>query len=406
MNDHKKTDIGAAIDRPGLEMAAIGLESEFSLYLDDAAVRPEDVFSDPRDFLDDDSMHRMGSSYHIPTGGAVYFDSGVIEVATPVIEIENGCAARAGRSLWEAIQYLREQLDRWEQQNGKRLRLEGFSSHFNVSFDLPEAQRNEHRNEKKLALLLSYILPVPLMLLISNRKSTGIGVRPRGDRIEITADFVPNPTLMIPGATLITGVVREVMTWPSYELDMLEKMNIPVIEGFKPAKHRSRKGWLAKDDSFGINPFTCDIDEPTWTVSTSSRKQSLRQVALSIYGQFEAGIQQISGPFTCRMIPSIYSGKATSLLDLDDRPKAYEDVGRLCSWNNLISVKNLNRSRYERVLINSILRRPIALEGSIYKPVGMDGWDKVVFEQKPGGGRRSFHIDELKRHLREWERPA
>ncbi len=31
------------------------------------------------------------------------------------------------------------------------------------------------------------------MLVGANRRSTGIGVRPRGNRIEITADFTPDP---------------------------------------------------------------------------------------------------------------------------------------------------------------------------------------------------------------------
>ena len=65
-------------------------------------------------------MHRTGRSYHLPTGGAVYFDTGVIEIATPMIELEPGCAARAGRSLWESIRFLREELDAWEQREGQR----------------------------------------------------------------------------------------------------------------------------------------------------------------------------------------------------------------------------------------------------------------------------------------------
>src|SRR6476620_5461857 len=86
-----------------LALAAMGLEAECSLLLDGQPTRPEALFGSPRDFIRGDLMHREGTSYHLPTGGAVYFDTGVIEVATPVIEIERGCAARAGRSLWEAI---------------------------------------------------------------------------------------------------------------------------------------------------------------------------------------------------------------------------------------------------------------------------------------------------------------
>jgi hypothetical protein len=32
---------------------------------------------------------------------------------------------------------------------------------------------------------------------------------------------------MIATGTLIAGIVREVMTWPSFELDMLERMGFP-----------------------------------------------------------------------------------------------------------------------------------------------------------------------------------
>ena len=36
-----------------------------------------------------------------------------------------------------------------------------------------------------------------VMMLAANRKSTGIGVRPRGNRVEVTADFTPDASLMI-----------------------------------------------------------------------------------------------------------------------------------------------------------------------------------------------------------------
>ncbi|HEU0053831.1 MAG TPA: hypothetical protein VFQ39_11670, partial [Longimicrobium sp.] len=192
-----------------LQLAAIGMEAEFQVSVDGEVVRPEDVFGDPRAFLRGDLMHRVGTSYHLPTGGAVYFDTGVIEVATPVIEIERGCAARAGRSLWESILHLRQDLDEWERETGREVRLVGFSTHYNISFELPREQQGAHRTVRKLALLLSYILPVPVMLLAANRRSTGIGVRPRGDRIEVTADFTPSASLMVATATLITGIVRQ-----------------------------------------------------------------------------------------------------------------------------------------------------------------------------------------------------
>src|SRR5689334_287632 len=105
-----------------LRLAAMGLEAECSLMLDDVPTRPEALFGSPRDFIRGELMHRQGTSYHLPTGGAVYFDTGVIEVATPVIEIEPGCAARAGRSLWEALHFVRNELDAWDARNGRKTR--------------------------------------------------------------------------------------------------------------------------------------------------------------------------------------------------------------------------------------------------------------------------------------------
>ena len=126
-----------------LQLAAIGIESEFALVLDGEAVKPEDIFGDPRAFIREPLVHRTGTSYHLPTGGAIYFDTGVIELATPVIELERGCAARAGHSLWESIRFVRRELDQWEQETGHNARLVGFSTHYNISFELP---RNQQRN--------------------------------------------------------------------------------------------------------------------------------------------------------------------------------------------------------------------------------------------------------------------
>src|SRR5687767_5580433 len=211
----KKGPENKSSTRERIQLAAIGMEAEFAVIMDGVQVRPEDIFGSPKRIIREKMMHRKGRSYHLPTGGAVYFDTGVIEVATPVIELERGCAARAGRSLWEGIHAIRDGLDGWELRRRHDVRLVGFSTHYNISFELPAEERGTSRTVEKLALLLAYILPIPVMLLATNRKSTGVGVRPRGDRIEITADFTPDPALMIATGTLITGVVRQVMTWPS-----------------------------------------------------------------------------------------------------------------------------------------------------------------------------------------------
>src|SRR5947209_1622987 len=139
-------------------LSAIGIEAEFVVVMDGEPVRPEDVFGSPRRIVRGPLLHRTGRSYHLPTGSAVYFDTGVIELATPMIELERGCAARAGRSLWESILFLRRELDDWQSRHGHDVRLVGFSTHYNVSFDVPPKERGGDRSVDQLALLLTHLL--------------------------------------------------------------------------------------------------------------------------------------------------------------------------------------------------------------------------------------------------------
>jgi hypothetical protein len=401
MQDSKKNEIRSAPER--LALAAIGMEAELSLFIDDELVRPEDVFGSPKAFLQGNLMHRQGTSYHLPTGGAVYFDTGVIEVATPVIEIERGCAARAGRSLWESIHCVRDGLDAWEAEHDRSCRLAGFSAHYNVSFDLPAERQANGQSVEQLAWLLSHVLPVPVMLLAANRQSTGVGVRPRKDRIEITADFTPSPSLMIATGTLIAGIVREVMTWDSFDWEELAGHDIPVIRDFAPVPHTSRKGWLARFSCYPANPFACDIDEPMWE-TLHHGTLSLREIAGRIVRVFWRSIRRLSDPFTFRLIGSIIRGRSPSLLELDDRPAEYEDVGRLCMWDRLFPPGQLTRSRYERVLIRAISGHHLRLGRRRLKPVAMRGWSAVVFRSEEDRRRTVVPIDSLLRHLDDWER--
>src|SRR5262245_55351662 len=137
-----------------LALAATGMEAELELWIDGEHRRPEDVFGSPTAFIRGELMHREGTSYHLPTGAAVYFDTGVIEVATPAIEIERGAAARAGRQLWESIRFVRGELDDWERRSSQQARLVGYSMHYNVSFELPPTEQGLQRTVRKLALLL------------------------------------------------------------------------------------------------------------------------------------------------------------------------------------------------------------------------------------------------------------
>src|SRR5436190_6005146 len=146
--------------------AVIGLEAEFNLLVNGRRRRPEKVFGDPSRLVRRRMIPRTGKSFQSPAGGAIYFDTGVIEVATPIVELEPGCCYRATRLLWEQIRYLRKELDHWAKRHGCQCRLQGFSTHYNFSF--PNARKSKSRNATKLAYLLAHILPAPGFLLATN----------------------------------------------------------------------------------------------------------------------------------------------------------------------------------------------------------------------------------------------
>ncbi|MDQ3169252.1 MAG: hypothetical protein M3Q55_03810, partial [Acidobacteriota bacterium] len=378
-----------------LKLAAVGLEAEFALVVDGQPRRPEDVFGDPRGFIDAPLVHRRGTSYHLPTGGAIYFDTGVIEIATPIVELERGCMVRAGRSLWDSLHYVRGALDAWEARTGRRAQLAGFSAHYNVSAD--GRGRGARARLDAIARLLTHVLPAPVMLLAANRESTGVGVRPRGDRIEVTVDFTPSSSLMIAAGTLIAGIVHDVATWSDLSLDALEARGIPVIEGFTPCPHTSRKGWLARFDCYPANPFTAGGNEPRWPVRVNGRRThwSLRRLARRVFAEFHRPIAALSDPFSFRLIRSVLSGRAPSLLDLPTRPAAYEDAGRLCQWEDLFPASIVAHSRYERVLMRALAGDRLAIGGESYVPSGIKGWSRIAFRRETDGSTVILPFDFL-----------
>lgn len=318
-----------------LELPVIGLEAEFKVFVDDVEVVPEEKWRTPAAFIDRPLVRRSNKSLQLPTGGALYFDGGVIEVVTPVIEIEAQCTARVVRSLWEQIGFVREQFDRWELRSGETVRLQAFSCHVNISFELERGERSADRTVQKLAVLLPHLLPVPAILLGANRRSTGLGVRPRRERIEITMDFTPDPGLMSATVALIVGIVRAVIEWPSYRLEELDARGIPRLAGVVPGKHPSRKGWVTKDYHFPRSPFTSDIDAREWQ-TTKGEATSLRELALAVAKHFEPSIRKHADDFSVRLLFSVLNGETPSLLDLADRPPAYDDVGRATKWGAVI----------------------------------------------------------------------
>jgi hypothetical protein len=370
--------------------AVMGLEAEFNLIVDERRRRPEKVFGDPSRLVRRKMIPRTGKSFQLPSGGAIYFDTGVIEVATPIVELERGCCYRATRLLWEQIRYLRRELDHWEKRHGCRCRLQGFSAHYNFSF--PHARRSEIRNATKLAYLLAHILPVPVLLLAANRQSSAVGVRPRRTRIELTADFTPDPVLMLATCAFVAGVVETVVCWEDFGLRQLNRHEIPRITPFRLRKHSSRRGWRVTPDSLRHDPFLADVNAPIWKLR-DGRALSLRAIAAETLKPFRRQIRRISDAGTLQHIAAVFDGDARSLLDFDTRPETYDDVGHAIDWGR--RMRRWSRSKYEKVIHRVIAREPMRIGQKRYRVDRMNGWYQVEFREVGTKRRRVFNLDEL-----------
>ncbi len=392
----RRTASGTRVFRERAQIAAppravIGLEAEFNLIVDGRRRRPEKVFGDPSRLVRRRMIPRTGKSFQLPAGGAIYFDTGVIEVATPIVELEPGCCYRATRLLWVQIRYLRRELDHWQKRHRCNCRLQGFSAHYNLSF--PSTRRSKLRNSTKLAYLLAHVLPVPVMLLATNRQSSAVGVRPRGNRIEVTVDFTPDPALMLGTCAFIAGVVQTVVRWEDFGLRQLARHGVPRIMPFRLRKHSSRRGWRITADSLGRNPFASDINAPLWKVR-DGRMLSLRDVAGEILTLFRRRIQQFSDFRTLEHISAVFDGNARSLLDFETRPNGYDDVGRTIDWGRR-RMRRLSRSKYEKIIHRVISHEPVRIGQKRYRVDRMNGWYQVDCRELGTKRRRTFTLDEL-----------
>ena len=393
---YRRTDRDARVPRYGAtgampRCAVIGLEAEFNLLINGRRQRPEKIFGDPSRLVRRRMIPRTGKSFQLPAGGAIYFDTGVIEVATPIIELEPGCCYRATRLLWEQIRYLRVELDHWGKRHKRHCRLQGFSAHYNFSF--PRTQRSKLRNATKLAYLLAHILPVPVILLATNRQSSAVGVRPRGNRIEVTADFTPDPALMLATSAFIAGAMQTVLRWEDFRLRQLPRHEIPRMARFRLQKHSSRRGWRVTADSLGQDPFAADMNKTLWKLR-DGRSLSLRAIAAETLQPFHRRIRQISDSSTLEHIGAVFAGDARSLLDFEKRPDAYDDVGHSIDWGRR-RMRRWPRSKYEKIIHRVIARESMRVGQKRYQADRMNGWYEVEFREVGTKRRRTFNLDEL-----------
>jgi hypothetical protein len=184
---------------------------------------------------------------------------------------------------------------------------------------------------------------------------------------------------------------------------------------------------------------------------------SLRQIAREIATAFRDSIRRHSDPFSYRLLFSVLRGETPSLLDLDDRPPAYDDVGRATRWGDVLpELKNfaalmndggaatvplrrradldvrlappwsgekgdrrgkprtherraetpapsprLSRSAYEKVFLRLASGQRLRIGEEVLTPVAVRGWYHSIF-RAPNGEERMLSIDQLLDYMGSW----
>jgi hypothetical protein len=209
----------------------------------------------------------------------------------------------------------------------------------------------------------------------------------------VTADFTPDPPLMLATCAFITAVIEKVQRWESFGLAQLRRNALPRITPLRLRKHSSRRGWRVTADSFARNPFVADVNAPLWKLR-DGRRLSLRAIAEEIVIPFRSRIRRLSDAETLEHITAIFAGDARSLLDFEKRPETYDDIGRTIDWGRRRQ-RRWSRSKYEKIIHRVIAHELFRIGQKHYRVVRMNGWYHVDFREVGTNRRRTFNLDQL-----------
>ena len=111
---------------------------------------------------------------------------------------------------------------------------------------------------------------------------------------------------------------------------------------------------------------------------------------------FRPSVRRYADRATYTHLCEVFAGEARSLLDFEERPGAYDDVGRQIDWGRRRG-RPLARSAYERVIQRVIAHKPLRVGQASYLLESMPGWYEFIFRNVRTGSRRVFNLDELVR---------
>jgi len=122
-------------------------------------------------------------------------------------------------------------------------------------------------------------------------------VNVKGNRIEVTADFTPDPGLMAATTALIVGIVREVIAWPSYRTEELQARGIPNVTGVAPGKHATRNGWVTRNFHYPRDPFATPFARLQGSTASQAgfTETGANSLDLAVAGQTTNSLRSVLG---------------------------------------------------------------------------------------------------------------
>lgn len=186
-----------------------------------------------------------------PWGGVVTADGPEAEVATPPVDVSPGgvadvvALAATGRAvLGSAL--------------GSGYRLEGYSTHLNVSVP-------RHRDQR-LAFRFATIFAPSLMLLLDRPTSPGLLVRPRPGRLELGGEFADGAPLGVAltfaiGATLAASTLSRRL---ARDLEIEVSLRAAV----------ERYGWFVDRRAFGCDLYSLGREAPLLSARSGKRQRA------------------------------------------------------------------------------------------------------------------------------------
>jgi hypothetical protein len=193
-----------------------------------------------------------------PWGGVITADGAEAEVATPPVDVAPGAVAEVVGLAALGRAALAEAL-------GEGCRLDGFSTHLNVS-----APR---RGDQRLALTFATVFAPSLMLLLDSPSSPGLLVRPRPGRLELGGDFADGPHLEV----ALTFAIGATLAAASMSRRVARHLAIDV--SLQAAVERY--GWFVDRSAFGSDLYTRGRETPLRAVRSRAQRPAGEHLVLT-----------------------------------------------------------------------------------------------------------------------------